>query len=642
MFSNFIYFLAALVIYTTSELFDKSSGSDPVAMGFCLASTAVFALVCRIYFKRLSGLGQVLTVQDIDQRVNTAVSRFSIAALVLFAVNIYGFRVNHLLSGMLVFQWVPTLGALLFLGLFLFYLVLIWNDAYQIQKRFFTGALTKKSFILSNVAFCLPALLPWCLLSLLADGLELLPFDGLNAFLNTTAGEVIYLLFFVIVISVFGPVLIRRLWGCRPLAPGFDRQRIEKTCQMAGLKYRDILVWNLFGGGMITAGVMGIVGRFRYILVTPALLACLDDDEIQGVILHEIGHVYHRHMLFYLLFFAGFIACNFVFFEPLMLMIYLITPLYDGSAFPGLDLDTAYAAVTCMVLIALFILYFRFLFGLFMRHFERQADLHIFKYTDSPSALISTFYKIAALSRQSMDKPNWHHYSIGRRIRFLERCRMNPALIQSHHGKVKKMIAGYVLAVGAVFFLGYSLAYGGLNSSFTRFAAGKILSRQLDLNPANSDLYAQVGDFYYDARQYEKARVAYENVLKIDPVNVHALNNLAWLLATCPDKAFRDAQRSLALARRAADIRKDAYILDTYAEALYLNNYRRQALKIAKQALLASTRKRQYYKGQVARFEKALKAFLPGSASLFEARPLNRALICPRGENSFRLDGPPA
>lgn len=614
MFSNFIYFLAALVIYTTSELFDTPSGFDPGAIVFCLTSTAAFALVCRIYFGRLSVLGRALPAQDIDQRVNTGVSRLSIAALVLFAVNIYGFRVNHLLSGCILFQWVPTLGALLFLGLFLFYLILIWNFAYQIQKRFFAGSLTKKSFILSNVSFCLPALLPWYFLSLLADCLGLLPFDGLNRFLNTTAGEVIYILFFVIAISVFGPVLIQRLWGCRPLAPGFDRQRIEKTCQMANLKYRDILVWNLFGGGMVTAGVMGIVGRFRYILVTPALLACLDDDEIQGVILHEIGHVYHRHMLFYLFFFTGFIACNFVFFEPLMLMIYLIKPLYDGAAFLGLRQDTTHAAITCLVLMGLFILYFRFIFGLFMRHFERQADLHIFKYTDSPSALISTFYKISSLSRQSIDKPNWHHFSIGRRIRFLEKCRMNPDLIRDHHGKVKKMISGYALALGAIFFLGYSLNYGGLNASFTRFAVGKVLSRQLELNPDNSDLYVQVGDFYYDARQYKKATVAYENVLKIDPVNVHALNNLAWLLATCPDKAFRDAPRSLDLAHRAVDIRKEAYILDTYAEALYLNNYTNQALKIANQALLISTERKQYYKDQVTRFKKALEDSLPGSA----------------------------
>jgi tetratricopeptide (TPR) repeat protein len=107
--------------------------------------------------------------------------------------------------------------------------------------------------------------------------------------------------------------------------------------------------------------------------------------------------------------------------------------------------------------------------------------------------------------------------------------------------------------------------------------------------------------------QYEKAIVAYENVLKIDPVNVHALNNLAWLLATCPDKAFRNAPRALELARRAVDIKREAYILDTYAEALFVNNYKKQALATAKQALEMSTEGKEDYKAQVIRFENALK-----------------------------------
>ncbi|MFN2437435.1 MAG: M48 family metalloprotease, partial [Desulfotignum sp.] len=88
------------------------------------------------------------------------------------------------------------------------------------------------------------------------------------------------------------------------------RSKIEAVCEKAGLRYADILKWDLFAGAMITAGVMGLVGRYRYILVTPALVQSLDDQEMEAVMLHEIGHVHHHHMLFYLFFFAGFIACN--------------------------------------------------------------------------------------------------------------------------------------------------------------------------------------------------------------------------------------------------------------------------------------------------------------------------------------------
>jgi len=606
MFSNFIYFLIALVIYTTAELFGKPDTIELTGLYASLISGLAFALVCHFSFKRLSQKEGGLSLAGMDRRVNSYISRFSILALMLFAANIYVYRLNHLVSEFFLFKWVPTLEALAFLGIFLVYLVLIWNSAYKIQKRYFPGHLTRKEFIFSNLAFSLPALLPWCVISLLADLMTALPFEWSQNFLATTTGEVLYILVFLTVISIFGPVLIQRLWGCRPLEPGYAREKIEAVCNRAGLKYHNILKWELFGGTMITAGVMGIVARFRYILVTPALLSSLDDDEVEGVILHEIGHVRYHHMLFYLFFFAGFIACNFVFLDPLRLLLTVAQPLYRVFELVGVSRDTAYPLMICLGMIGSFLIYFRLIFGFFMRQFERQADLHIFNFYSSPSALVSTFYKIASLSRQSIDKPNWHHFSIGRRIRFLERCRENPELIKQHHARVRKAILGYGLAVSVLFYLGYSVSYGSLNKPFGQYIAGKILTQKLAVDPENSDLYVFVGDYYYDGNHYGRAMDAYENVLRIDPDNAHALNNLAWLLATCPKKEFRDPERSLVLAAKALAVKPESHILDTYAEALFLNHRRAEALDMAKKALALATEKYEYYRDQVSRFEKAL------------------------------------
>ncbi|MCG8635010.1 MAG: M48 family metallopeptidase, partial [Desulfobacterales bacterium] len=409
MFSNFLYFLVALVIYTTSEMLEKPDNVDLSGIYYSLVAGCLFALVCHFSFRRLARREARASFAGMDHSVNNTISRLSITALILFAVNIYFFRLNHIFTDLSLFKWVPTFEALFFLGIFLFYLVLIWNAAYKIQKRYFPGSLTKKSFIVSNIAFSLPALLPWFCLSILADIIGLLPFEPLKSFFDTTAGEILYIGVFLSAVAVFGPVLIRRLWGCKALPPGDARAKIEETCRRAGLKYKDILKWELFGGTMITAGVMGIVGRFRYILVTPALLNSLDDEEINGVMLHEIGHVQRHHMLFYLLFFAGFIACNFVFFEPLIMLLLVARPLYDAAAIFGIPETTAQPIFICLGMIGFFVVYFRYLFGFFMRHFARQADLHVFNFQASPSALISTFYKIASMSRQSIDKPNWHH-----------------------------------------------------------------------------------------------------------------------------------------------------------------------------------------------------------------------------------------
>ena len=94
-----------------------------------------------------------------------------------------------------------------------------------------------------------------------------LPFEAPRRFLSSTEGLVVYFLFFLVVVAVAAPAVIQKMWGCFPLEPGLFRDRIQALCGRAGIRYRNILYWPLFGGRMLTAGVMGIVHRFRYILV---------------------------------------------------------------------------------------------------------------------------------------------------------------------------------------------------------------------------------------------------------------------------------------------------------------------------------------------------------------------------------------
>ena len=606
MFSNFLYFLVALVIYTTSELFDTAKTFDYGVIFDSLMVSGLFVFICHIAFKRLEKKAVQDPYGNIDHLINNYISRLSVLALVIFAVNIYGFKLTLFFSGVKLFEAVPTFEAIIFLGLFLLYLIVIWNAAYGVQKQYFAGAVSKKNFIISNISFSLPALLPWFFLSIVADILGLLPWQPLNGLLQTPAGEIGYIALFLVAISIFGPVLIKKLWNCKPLEPGLPRDKIEVVCRKTGLNYSNILKWELFGGTMITAGVMGLVGRFRYILVTPALLYSLNDDEINAVMLHEIGHVQKYHMVFYLFFFAGFIACNFVFFEPAMQLLYIIEPVYKLFEFVGIQKETAHPILISTLLIGFFILYFRFVFGLFMRNFERQADLHVYRFSNDASSLISTFYKIASLSRQSIDKPNWHHYSIGQRVKFLEKCQTIPAMIQGHHLKVKKLIVGYFALVVILFSFGYSLNFGVTREVFDNFIAENILIQQLAVDPENSDLYAVVGDYYYSRENYEKAIDSYENVLKVDPENVHALNNLSWLFATCPKKEYRNLKKALEYATRALEKKREAFVLDTYAQALFANNDFLNAVTASREALSRSKDKKEYYKTQLQQFEKML------------------------------------
>lgn len=606
MFSNLLYFLVALVIYTTSEMLKYTNGPETIAVLNAFLITVGFAGICALTFKRLEQFAAERPHENIDHLIQKRIFRLSVTALILFAVIIYGFKLPVFFSGIKFFEILPTFKAVLFIGLYLLYLVMIWYAAYPVQSRYFAGNVSKKDFILSNISFSLPALFPWFCLSVATDFLHLLPWQPFKDFLKSPIGEIGYIVLFLFVIAVFGPVFIRKIWNCKPLEQGYIRSRIENVCKKAGLAYSDILTWELFGGNMMTAGVMGFVGRFRYLLVTPALMNALNDEELDAVMQHEIGHVQKYHMVSYLLLFTGFMACNYFLFEPVMLLLYLIEPAYKMFAWIGVERATAHPILISTTMIAAFILYFRFVFGFFMRNFEREADLHVYQFTKDASSLISTFYKIASYSRQSMDKPNWHHFSISERVGFLERCEKEPSLRQSHHSKVKKMMVAYLIGIVFLLGVGYSISFGPVKEKFNNFIAEKIFIRQMEVDPSNSELYTLVGDYYYSQENYARAIDSYENVLRIDPVNTHALNNLSWLFSTCPEEAFRNGKKALYYAERALEKKREAFVLDTYAEALFVNNDIKGAKAAAREALNQSEEKKDYYEGRLKRFEEML------------------------------------
>ena len=607
MFSTVIYFLVALIIYATSELFDGGEPGMTAGWLESLVLTIGFILVCRLSFRRIRSAFDKPGGMLSDQAVSNTISRLSMLALLLFAVNIYMYRLNTLFSHVRLFQVIPTLEALLFLGIFVGYLVIIWDAAYPVEKEWFSRPVTRRQYIVSQLSFSLPALLPWFCLSLSVDLIGLIPYPPLKEILIHPAGEIATIVLFMAGIAVFGPVFIKIMWQCRPMEKSPARSRIEAVCDLAGLRYADILIWDLFGGTMMTAGVMGLVGKFRYILVTPALLRSLNDDELAAVILHEIGHVNHRHMLWYLIFFAGFITCNIMWYEPLLLLILLAVSLFPASFFPEMMASRFYSILTGAAFISLFIVYFRYVFGFFMRNFERQADLYLYRFFPDASPLIRTFYKIAAVSRQDMERPNWHHFSIGQRIRFLEKCQENRAVIMMHHRRVRRMTAVALIGLASVCILGYQLTYGQFKPGFENVIAGRMVFEQLKLDPENADLQVAAGDYHYALQNFIKAAAFYETAVYLAPNHLHALNNLAWLLATCPQTHLQDPERALDLAGRAVILAPESpFVLDTYAEALFVNHRIAEAVSAAEKALQLSEDRRDYYQEQVLRFQSYL------------------------------------
>lgn len=605
MFGNFIYFILVLLIYLTYPTSTKPNFTAWESFGLFLGLTVLFSLFCRFRFLRIEKRLANGDYTRIDHQFNNTLLHQSVLAVFLFAIDVYGFNLSSFLINMAPFRTIPTLLALLFLLLFIFYLTIVWAFAYDAYQKLYRVGISRRTYIFSNISFSVPVLLPWLFLSGLADIINALPFTVPKQFLNTTEGEVTYFLLFLVGVAVIGPLLIQKFWRCKPLEDGYHRHRIAGLCRRAGLAYADILYWPIFGGKMITAGVMGLIRKFRYILVTPSLLQLLEPEEIDAVIAHEIGHIKKKHLLFYLTFFVGYMLLSYVAFDVLIFTIIYARPVYWFIVRSGLSQTTVVSAISSVVIICLFLIYFRFIFGFFMRNFERQADTYVYALFDSAKPLISTLEKIASTSGLSADRPNWHHFSIRQRIDYLMKCESNSKWIQRQDHKVKKSIGIFLACLLLLGILGYEINQGELGNLINIHFSEKVIRREIEAHPDNPNLYAELGNICYNAGNWSGTRDAWEKSLALKPDNALVLNNLAWFYATCEDKRFRDPYRALALAKLAVRLDPAPHIWDTLAESYYVNGMHHDAVEAARQALARAQRNRPYYEEQLKKFEAA-------------------------------------
>jgi Zn-dependent protease with chaperone function len=604
MFGNFIYFILVLLIYSTyqpSEQVGLSLGESLLL--FALLALA-FAGFTHLVFRRIERRIDRLPFAVLDQMFHAALLRSSILAVAVFAVDIYGLGLPSFADDLPFMARVPTLQALLFITLFVGYLCVVWGASYGPYRRLYQPDFSRRDYIGSNISFSVPVLLPWLLLSGVLDLLNTLPLGWLKRMLATTEGQIAYFSLFLIGVAVAGPALIKRFWRCTPLAQSAHRLRIEALCRRAGMAYADILNWPLFGGRMITAGVMGLVRRFRYILVTPSLLDMLGPDEIDAVIAHEIGHVKKKHLLFYLLFFAGYLLLSYVSYDLIIYAMIFAEPVWTMIQRSGLHQATVVSVVFSLMIMTVFLVYFRFVFGFFMRNFERQADGYVFALFASSRPLVTTLQKIALTSRHSADRPNWHHYSIRERVDFLNRCEDNRALLGRHDAKVRRGIGLYVAALLLLAAAGYQVNLGTVGAKLSDHLFETVILREIEKSPQNHNLYGLLGDLQLRRKNYAEAQRAYETSLALNADTPQVLNNLAWLLVTCEDHRFRDPARALELAGRAAQLQESSYILDTLAECYFANGRYAEAVEAGKRALALAKGDRSHYEAQLRKFMK--------------------------------------
>ncbi len=270
-------------------------------------------------------------------------------------------------------------------------------------------------------------------------------------------------------VLVLSPVFVRLAWPTRSLPAGPLRNQLERLAHRCGFRCTDILVWDT-GQALVNAGVTGALPWFRYVLLTDALVDCLDDPEIAAVFGHEIGHIAHRHLLYFGFFFMGSLGVMALVFWAIDVSL---------SAVPCLSASLNDPTVTILLqtstTLAALGLYFLGVFGLVSRKFERQADVFGCRAVScgqvgcpphaNPNTAVSNvpataplcpvgirifanaLSNVATLNGLEHGRRSWRHGSIARRIAFLEGLEGKPDAEQRFQRDVSRLRLGLALAL---------------------------------------------------------------------------------------------------------------------------------------------------------------------------------------------------
>jgi Zn-dependent protease with chaperone function len=405
-------------------------------------------------------------------------------------------------------------------------------------------------------------------------------------------------LFFVV---LFFPPLVRRLWGCKKLPEGYLKARLDAFCATQNFS-AEYYLWPLFEGRVLTAGVMGIVPGLRYILITPALIETMSREELEAVMAHEIGHVKKYHLLLYVFLLSGFSLLTGMLAEPLIYLLLSQEFFNKMILASGIAADNVLTVVGAVPLLLFLLFYFRFLFGYFIRNFERQADLFSLAAIGNARAMISAFEKIASLSGNIRDERNWHHFGIGERIECLERAERDPQLIERHNRKVRFSLFAYVAVVLLAGILVYQIPKEELALRYQENFAETVLLQKVKQEPDRALWQRLIGDLMMTRKMEEKALLAYEKAFSLEPANPEIMNNLAWLLLTSEQLHLRDPLKALTLARAAATLQPKGHILDTLATAYWANGLLDEAVRTEQQAAVVDGAQKRFYLAQIHKF----------------------------------------
>jgi STE24 endopeptidase len=509
------------------------------------------------------------------RRVRRLVALIEMGLVGAFVAQVAAGGLVDLIDGSLAFLGLPGLRRVLALLPLVVGMLATRLATHEIQRR---DEAYRARFLLLQAKMAAMPLAPVLIYVTLSDLFEFAPIEA--RLLAVSQPWLAYLapLSLVIVAYMFAPKVLRLLWRTRRFTDLSLNARVEEIARRHGIRYRRISVWYTRGVRIANAAVAGLIPRAREIFVTDWLLHQLDDDEIEGVLAHELGHIKHRHLWVYLLFSFSYFGAYILLFGALR----TILPSFLSQGVLG----------PILLVASFFYLYFVLLLGFVSRRLERQADLFAVRNIRDPEAFPRALTRLAELHSLPMRVRRvfeWTrtHPSMHRRVAFARRAiEGDPATLR--YGRTLNTTRALVVSLPAIAVLLYALrasvlptasdiaemramllirevervdedmevaVAGSATMGRLRLEGTALASRaQSDLStvlverPDDAEIHYLYGvaDIYLE--RPGEALASFERVLRVDPTHVGALYAIAEIHADEGewDKARRFVDRAAA------------------------------------------------------------------------------------------------
>jgi Zn-dependent protease with chaperone function len=401
---------------------------------------------------------------------------------------------------------------------------------FELNRLIHNDSSTRRDFIMPDLKLMFIPAIPFIASLFISDLIDNSPLRVRIFFIKQSY---IYWLIILLIALIKSSFFIRRIWKTESLPDGEIRSRIESFARKVKIKYRDILVWNISNKNIANAGVAGLLPNSRYIFITSSLLYNLNIDEIEAIVAHEFGHIKHRHILAYMVFSFGYL----VFFSLLYAIFYpVIKEIQFGTIISAL--------LGALATLAVFFIYFVFIFRYFSRRFERQADLYAVSVTGNPEAFKNALTKVASINYMPMQVPRFveifrTHPSVYERLRLIDRAMVgDPDALRYANSIIDVRKATAILAV-IVLILGFAkrnflFPPGEIHYEIGRQyaiegmldAAISEFDKAVVSDPKSADAVYALGLLYAEKGAVDRAENQFKRVLEINPKNNSAREKL--------------------------------------------------------------------------------------------------------------------